>query len=193
MKYILEKSAVLSFVALKIIVFSALIFVITGCQMSEEELNAIIDERVAEKTIQIETALTDWASDEIARQVKEIPTIQGPTGPRGPMGYSGWSPSRLNDLDDGDRVGSLEFELSRLSINLNSDIEEIKEDAENRYWSNNSSFIDIEDRLADIESDIDWVELDNRIYWLEKCLETFAKLDTAYEGHTHYAIPHYCP
>ena len=31
MKYILEKSAVLSFVALKIIVFSALIFVITGC------------------------------------------------------------------------------------------------------------------------------------------------------------------
>ena len=36
MKFILEKSAVLSFVALKIIVFSALIFVITGCQMSEE-------------------------------------------------------------------------------------------------------------------------------------------------------------
>ena len=54
--------------------------------MSEEELNAIIDERVAEKTIQIETALTDWASDEIARQVKDIPRVQGPPGPMGPMG-----------------------------------------------------------------------------------------------------------
>ena len=37
MKYVLEKSAVLSFVALKIIVFSALIFVITGCQSSDGE------------------------------------------------------------------------------------------------------------------------------------------------------------
>jgi len=37
MKFILEKSAVLSLVALKIIVFSALIFVITGCQSSGGE------------------------------------------------------------------------------------------------------------------------------------------------------------
>ena len=37
MKYILKKSAVLSFVALKIIVFSALIFVITGCQRTDSE------------------------------------------------------------------------------------------------------------------------------------------------------------
>ena len=36
-KYMLEKSAVLSFGALKIIVFSALIFVITGCQRTDSE------------------------------------------------------------------------------------------------------------------------------------------------------------
>ena len=95
MKFIFAKSAVLSFVSLKIIVFSALIFAITGCQMSEEELNALVDERVAEKTIQIETALADWAIDEIARQVKEIPTIQGPIGPKGPIGSTGSSPNRL--------------------------------------------------------------------------------------------------
>ena len=95
MKFIFAKSAVLSFVALKIIVFSALMFVITGCQMSEEDLNVLVDERVAEKTIQIETALADWAIDEIARQVKEIPTIQGPIGPKGPIGSTGSSPNRL--------------------------------------------------------------------------------------------------
>ena len=61
MKYILEKSAVLSFVALKIIVFSALIFVITGCQMSEEELNAIVDERVDQKIADLR--LDDWRND----------------------------------------------------------------------------------------------------------------------------------
>ena len=58
MKYILEKSAVLSFVALKIIVFSALIFVITGCQMSEEELNSIVDERVDQKIADLR--LDEW-------------------------------------------------------------------------------------------------------------------------------------
>ena len=61
MKFILEKSAVLSFVALKIIVFGALIFVITGCQMSEEELNAIVDERVDQKIADLR--LDDWRND----------------------------------------------------------------------------------------------------------------------------------
>ena len=98
MKFIFAKSAVLSFVALKIIVFSALMFVITGWQMSEEDLNVLIDERVADKTIQIETALADWAIDEIARQVKDIPTIQGPIGPKGPIGSTGSSPNRLTWL-----------------------------------------------------------------------------------------------
>ena len=63
--------------------------------MSEEDLNVLIDERVADKTIQIETALADWAIDEIARQVKDIPTIQGPIGPKGPIGSTGSSPNRL--------------------------------------------------------------------------------------------------
>ena len=51
MKFIFEKSTVLRFVALKIIVLSVLIFTITGCQMSEEELNAIVDQRLAENKI----------------------------------------------------------------------------------------------------------------------------------------------
>tara|TARA_B100001123_G_C15304496_1_gene1022151 strand:- start:2311 stop:2481 length:171 start_codon:yes stop_codon:yes gene_type:complete len=46
MKFILEKATVLSFVALKIIVFSALIFVITGCRVSEEEVNTTVDKKV---------------------------------------------------------------------------------------------------------------------------------------------------
>ena len=37
MKYILDKSAVLSFVALKVIVFCALVFVITGCRDNPEK------------------------------------------------------------------------------------------------------------------------------------------------------------
>ena len=42
MKYILKKSAVLSFVSLKIIVFSALIFLVTGCLNNSED--AYVDE-----------------------------------------------------------------------------------------------------------------------------------------------------
>ena len=63
MRYKLKKPGVFSFVALKIIVFSALIFVITGCQMSEEEINTLVDRRVAEKTLQIENALADQRTD----------------------------------------------------------------------------------------------------------------------------------
>ena len=72
MKFILEKSAVLSFVALKIIVFSALILVITGCgseKSAEQQEEELIEIMFA--TMEAELVESEKKTKELEEQLQE--------------------------------------------------------------------------------------------------------------------------
>ena len=203
MKFILEKSAVLSFVALKIIVFSALIFVITGCQMSEEELNLLIEQRLSQELDNLVTQsqiqdmaeqinvgfseiptqdLSKQIQEEVSLQIMKIPVIQGPPGPRGPAGLKG---PQGSIGPSGDRTYSVEIEdvgideLLYGSSRINT-LESMLEDLQYESEETQHQLGKQEEVIEDLEYELETQQynLEDLEYELEVLEYNFADLDS---------------